>query len=120
MKRKRTFIICAAAALLIAAMLFSAVRFGPKPSLKRELNISIPENAEIVKYDVGFWTLGLELPRWKIKLDPEQYTAYKEELLNSLSEHSDYKYFDDVYDSDDDYDKHLLRTLYEKTNGFRG
>ena len=49
MKRKSTIIICAVAATVIAAALFSAIWFGPKASLKRELNISVPKNAKIVK-----------------------------------------------------------------------
>lgn len=120
MKRKSTIIICAVAATVIAAALFSAIWFGPKASLKRELNISVPKNAKIVKYDIGFWIIGFELSGWKIKLDPDQYPAFKEELLNSLSEHPSYSFFNDVYDDEADWEKQDLRDLYENTNGFSG
>lgn len=120
MKRKAVVIICVIAAIVLAAVLSWAIRLGPKASLKRELNISIPENAEIVKYDVGFWRIGYELPNWKIKLGPEEYPEFRDELIISLKGlGTEYKYFDDVSDEEDGEQRYLKR-LYEETNGFSG
>lgn len=120
MKRKHAVIVCVIGAIVLAAALFCAIRLGPKASLKRELNISIPENAEIVKYDVGFWTIGYELSKWKIRLGADQYPEFKEALINSLKGlGTEYKYFDDVSDEEDGEQRYLKR-LYEETNGFSG
>lgn len=120
MKRKLTIILCAVIAAVLCVALFLAVWFGPRASLKRELSISIPKNAKIVNYDIGLWRIGFELPKWKIKLDPEQYSVFKEAIISSMSGRPSYRFFDDVYDDEEDAEKRWMRTLFEETNGFDG